>query len=158
MDRAIRALVAEGFSDRQIAREVGLSRTAVRKRRAKFPAPVTVYDDDDDLTEADLERMDADDDDYPYPPPWRFCGVELVSLPRGRGEGPKVVESERWIDGKGRPVDALCIYRWSAYRQAEADPSNLVEWDAVGAEIAAVEADMDRQRREYAARWRARRP
>lgn len=43
LDRTIRALLAEGFSDRPVAREVGLSRTAVRKRRAKLPA-----DDDDD--------------------------------------------------------------------------------------------------------------
>jgi X-X-X-Leu-X-X-Gly heptad repeat protein len=70
MDRRILAQVAEGFSDRQIAREVKLSQTAVRKRRAKLavtPAPAPVDDEDDDLTPDELARLDTAEQEQRWP-------------------------------------------------------------------------------------------
>src|SRR5271166_5861786 len=97
MDRRIRALVAEGFSDRQIAREVGLSRTAVRKRRAKFPPDP--WDDDD--AEDELSLYDDAEERWPTEP-FTFVGREREWFSRGAGNGGYWADCERWVAGNGR--------------------------------------------------------
>jgi hypothetical protein len=112
-DRQIRALVAEGFSDRQIAREVRLSRTAVRKRRAKLPAIADDTDpdwSDDDLDAGELALLDAEPVPEPVPP-FRFVGFERVCLPGRKGDEPTWTDETRFIDATGRSVSELDIYR-----------------------------------------------
>ena len=142
------ALAAEGFSDRQIAGEVGLSRTAVRKRRAKLPAaeePDTdpdPWNDGDD--EDDLALFDFDDDD-PYVEPFTFCGYERVWLERARGEGGRWDTEPRYLDGNGRSLGTLDFWRWCTYREGDYGDYGRAE---------RVRADMARQIEEYEARER----
>jgi hypothetical protein len=147
MDRRIRALVAEGFSDRQIAREVGLSRTAVRKRRAKFPAdPWTdETDDGDELDE--LDDLDALNADERWPvEPLVFCGRERQWFSRGAGNGGYWADCERWLDANGDSVGdehesaEMALYRYRCHVAYELDDHERAD---------ALSDDWQRQRDEY---------
>ena len=141
-DAHIREQYYAGRSAIELGAELGLSRSQIHRIAAAGPPGTDDDDEYDDLTADELIRLDADEDEYP-PPPWTFCGVELESLPMGRGEQPRLVECERWITADGRPVNALDMYRWRMYEANEHDNAEGVR---------AVEADMERQRREWAER------
>ena len=44
-------------------------------------------------------------------PPFTFVGFERVSLDQGRGEDPLWSDQERFVDGSGRNVSTLDIWR-----------------------------------------------
>jgi hypothetical protein len=142
-DRRICALAAEGFSDRRIAREVELSRMAVRKRRAKqrtcqHRAPqAPVYDGDDDPWDGPEGQLalDAEDDDDPYVEPFAFVGRERVWCERGKGEGGYWADEERFVDGNGRSLGRLDFWRWCTYRANDHD--DRAGADRVAADMAA---------------------
>jgi hypothetical protein len=140
-DVYIREQYYAGRSAIELGAELGLSRSQIH--RIVAAGPPGTDDEYDDLTADELIRLDADEDEYP-PPPWTFCGVEQQILSMGRGEEPRLVECERWITADGRPVNELDMYRWRMYQIHDHD-------DREGAER--VEADTDRQRAEYAARY-----
>jgi hypothetical protein len=82
LDVTIMALAAQGCSDRAIAREVGLSRTGVRKRRAKLQLASTLDGDGEDPWTDDGPEALALYDDVPEPvPPFGYVGmVERVPV------------------------------------------------------------------------------
>jgi hypothetical protein len=150
IDRQIAAMVAEGFSERSIAGEVGLSRSAVRKRKAKMAA-LAEYDeyDDDELTEL------YDDDELT-----EVDGLQLL----GGGPGPEPEEvvlplvyvgeedgSRRYLDSSGRSLSALDFFRLTQWLKH--DVGDVDDFTAAHA----LQADMDRQVAEYEARERVRR-
>jgi hypothetical protein len=156
VDRHILALAAEGFSDRQIAREVGLSRSGVRKRRAKRSFAelceaelVPVDDEPDPWTDAELddEAEDADYDpmdDLP-PRPWTYHGTERVRLDMGRGEQPKFERGEVWTDANGERVNfGLEAYRFRTYTLVAGEHD-----EASQEAVRAFDADCDRSREAY---------
>jgi hypothetical protein len=96
-------LRAEGHRFRAIAAQLGASLGAVQRAWKRH------------------ERAEEDDDDergavvcgeeYEPTPPFVFCGTETVLRVFGKGDEPRAVESERWLDANGRSCSALDVYR-----------------------------------------------
>jgi hypothetical protein len=82
-------------------------------------------------------------------PPLTYCGTERKRFQRGRGEGGYWADVERWQDSTGHSVGGelespqMALYRFRAHLR------ELEDLDA----LARLDADMDRQRTEYAARF-----
>ncbi|HEY1442265.1 MAG TPA: AsnC family protein [Mycobacterium sp.] len=118
MDAAIAALLAQGLSDRAIAREVGLSRGAIRKRRAKLTAMAGngngngVDSDPDPWTDAAAaEDTDDDDDDGTRAGPFRFTGMAGVETTAPDMDGTPATYQPRFIDAAGRLSTMLHVWR-----------------------------------------------
>lgn len=110
LSEAIATMASEGMTVRTIARELGLSRSAVHRdlsRRAvagEWDGGTDPWTEDDDESELPVDDVEA-------VPPFRFVGSETVwtQLPGDDVATRQVVD--RWLDGNGRSVNLLDIWR-----------------------------------------------
>jgi hypothetical protein len=154
----IRALASEGLSVRAIAREVGLSKSAVH-RVLMAPDPEDPPDYDEDLDDGDEDPwedealFDTAEERWPAEP-LTFVGREREWFSLGKGNGGYWGDMERWVDGDGHSVGdeyesaEMALYRYRAHVANELDGYERAD---------ALAADWQRQRDEYDARARARR-
>jgi len=128
----VAALRADGHSFRAIAALLGASLGAVQrawKRHQRTTEDACAEDEAKFVFDLEPELVE----------PFTFWGVE-VEVVQYRGDDPRVVEGELWLDGTGRSVSVLDIWRYCEHR-TEYDDYETGE---------RVRADMDRQRREWA--------
>jgi hypothetical protein len=146
---------------RAIARELGLSKSAVHRVLLAEPEPEPDDDEDPDDDgdgpwEDDgpdpLALFDTDEERWPVPP-LTFVGYERQWFSRGKGNGGYWGDMERWLDANGDRVGSeyesagMALYRLANHYRHDLD-------DHEGAD--ALERDWQRQRDEYEQRARVR--
>ena len=130
-------LRAEGYSIRQIADALGLSKSTAH--RMLTPAEDDELDLDEDDDDRELALLTAMDSGYEVTPPWRYLGMETVVTEIPGCDEPLVSEEPRVLDAHGRAVSALDRYR---ARQKLAEAEQYDEGDIIEADLARqIEAD-----------------
>jgi hypothetical protein len=150
-DAAIRELSRQGRSVRQIARELGVSKSQVHRVLIASPLSTVVGADDTDpdpwtdTTNGDaLALFDTAEERWPAEP-FTLVGTERQWFTRGPGNGGYWADRERWVDGDGRSVGdehesaEMALYRYRNHVAEE--PGDYERADALA-------SDWQRQRDE----------
>jgi Helix-turn-helix domain len=157
-DARIWALHCQGLTVRQIAEQVGKSKSTVGRTIARQNvARAAVNDDgapdpwdDDDLSPDELALLDTTEERWPAEP-LTLVGYERQWFTRGPGNGGYWADVERWVDGNGHSIGdehesaemALYRYRMRVANELEDRPR-----------AKSLEADWERQRAAYRVRSR----
>jgi hypothetical protein len=118
-DQQIYELRADGWSAIEIAEAMGLSRSQVHRILAVGNGHA-VPERDDDGTEERVSAMDdarGSSDDFT--PPFTVVGAEWVEWVNKGYDHAKTSLEPRYVDGAGRSVNALGLYRTLARLSAE---------------------------------------